>query len=127
MGYVIDYYFVKVEREKNFGRHALFVSFFPQLSAGPIARASGLIPQLKDWNRGTGSDLAEGAYIFIRGLFKKISAADSSRYTLIKFSEPGAVRFTGSCDLGRWPSLADIFRLQRIHCHGTGDCEVFRH
>jgi D-alanyl-lipoteichoic acid acyltransferase DltB (MBOAT superfamily) len=76
MGYVIDCYFGKVEREKNFGRHALFVSFFPQLSAGPIARASGLIPQLRDWNRGTGSDLAEGAYIFIRGLFKKIALAD---------------------------------------------------
>jgi D-alanyl-lipoteichoic acid acyltransferase DltB (MBOAT superfamily) len=76
MGYIIDYYFEKVEREKNFGRHALFVSFFPQLSAGPIARASGLIPQLKDWSRGTGSDLAEGAYIFIRGLFRKIALAD---------------------------------------------------
>lgn len=76
MGYVIDYYFEKVEREKDFGRHALFVSFFPQLSAGPIARASGLIPQLRDWNSGTGSDLAEGGYIFIRGLFKKIALAD---------------------------------------------------
>lgn len=76
MGYVLDFYFGRVPRERNFGRHALFVSFFPQLSAGPIARASGLIPQLKEWNSGGNSDLAEGGYIFIRGLFKKIALAD---------------------------------------------------
>lgn len=76
MGYVLDFYNGRVERERSFGRHALFVSFFPQLSAGPIARASSLIPQLKDWNRGHGSDLAEGGYIFIRGLFRKIALAD---------------------------------------------------
>ncbi|HPJ34307.1 MAG TPA: MBOAT family O-acyltransferase [Spirochaetota bacterium] len=76
MGYVLDYYFGRVEREKNFGRHALFVSFFPQLSAGPIARAKDLIPQLRDWNRGTGEDFAEGIYIFTCGLFKKIALAD---------------------------------------------------
>ncbi|HOP29937.1 MAG TPA: MBOAT family O-acyltransferase [Spirochaetota bacterium] len=76
MGYVIDFYFGKVGRERNFGRHALFVSFFPQLSAGPIARASGLFPQLRSWDRGNSSDLAEGAYIFTRGLFKKAALAD---------------------------------------------------
>ncbi len=76
MGYVLDFYFGRVDRERNFGRHALFVSFFPQISAGPIARASGLIPQLKDWHRGSSSELAQGIYIFTCGLFKKIALAD---------------------------------------------------
>lgn len=76
MGYVLDFYNGRVERERNFGRHALFVSFFPQLSAGPIARASGLLPQFREWNGGSSSDLAEGGFLFIRGFFKKIALAD---------------------------------------------------
>ncbi len=76
MGYVLDFYHGRVERERNFGRHALFVSFFPQLSAGPIARASGLLPQLREWKGGSSSDLTEGGYLFIRGFFKKIALAD---------------------------------------------------
>ena len=47
IGYTIDVYRNKVEAEKNFLRYALFVSFFPQLVAGPIERSSNLLPQLR--------------------------------------------------------------------------------
>ena len=48
LSYVIDIYRGDIESEKNFFFYALFVSFFPQLVAGPIERPSNLIPQLKD-------------------------------------------------------------------------------
>ena len=48
LSYVIDVYRGDVKAERNFFFYALFVSFFPQLVAGPIERPSNLIPQLKD-------------------------------------------------------------------------------
>src|SRR5690606_5392629 len=47
MGYVLDVYRRKMNAEKNFLDYANFVSFFPQLIAGPIERASHLLPQLR--------------------------------------------------------------------------------
>ena len=47
IGYIADVYRNKVEVERNFLRYALFISFFPQLVAGPIERSSNLLPQLK--------------------------------------------------------------------------------
>ena len=47
MGYVIDVYRGKLPAQRNLLRHALFLSFFPQLLSGPIARAPQLLPQLE--------------------------------------------------------------------------------
>ena len=47
MSYTIDVYQRKIKPEKHFGIFALFVTFFPQLVAGPIERASNLLPQFK--------------------------------------------------------------------------------
>lgn len=76
MSYTIDYYRGDVDREKNLIQYAAYVSFFPQLVAGPIERASHLLPQMRAWPLPKGTDAAEGAYLFIRGMFKKIALAD---------------------------------------------------
>ena len=86
-GYLIDVYRGKYKPEKNFLRFALFVSFFPQLVAGPIVLYSEMIPQFKDprrryWNW---DNAAAGAYIFTVGLFKKAVIAD----TLALFVDTG--------------------------------------
>ena len=47
MGYLIDVYKGKIRAERHFGYYALFISFFPQLLAGPIGRADSLLPQYK--------------------------------------------------------------------------------
>ena len=76
IGYTIDCYRGDVERESNFVRHAVFVSFFPILLAGPIARAGNLLPQLRKNLRISSRDIADGLSLFIVGLFKKIALAD---------------------------------------------------
>ncbi len=76
MSYTIDFYRGRVELERNFIRYATFVSLFPQLVAGPIERASHLLPQLQRAPRITRDDVADGLSLFVVGLFKKIALAD---------------------------------------------------
>ena len=76
LSYVIDVYRGEVETEKNFFFYALFVSFFPQLVAGPIERPDNLIPQLKAEHKWSNSDAAAGLKILLLGFFKKICVAD---------------------------------------------------
>ncbi len=76
LSYVIDVYRGSIKAERHFGWYALFVSFFPQLVAGPIERPENLLPQLKEDHRLE----AENAYFGLRkmaiGFFKKIVVAD---------------------------------------------------
>ncbi len=76
MSYTIDFYRGQIEREPSFIRYATFVSLFPQLVAGPIERASNLLPQLHGVPRITREDVADGLSLFVVGLFKKIALAD---------------------------------------------------
>jgi D-alanyl-lipoteichoic acid acyltransferase DltB (MBOAT superfamily) len=77
ISYTIDVYRKKISAEKNFIKFALFVSFFPQLVAGPIERAGHLLPQ---FNKLTGLDykrITDGLKLIIWGFFQKIVIADS--------------------------------------------------
>ena len=76
MSYTIDFYRGRVDREHSFIRYATFVSLFPQLVAGPIERASNLLPQLHGTPRITREDISDGLSLFVVGLFKKIALAD---------------------------------------------------
>ncbi len=76
MSYTIDFYRGNIERETSFIRYATFVSLFPQLVAGPIERASHLLPQLHGTPRVRREDVADGLSLFVVGLFKKIALAD---------------------------------------------------
>ena len=80
LSYVIDVYRGKFKPEKCFGLYALFVSFFPQLVAGPIERPQDLIPQLKAdvsfRNNLKNGDVSAGLKLMALGFFKKIAVAD---------------------------------------------------
>lgn len=76
LSYVIDVYRKTVPAEKNFFFYALFVSFFPQLVAGPIERPDKLMPQLKEAPKTTAEDLKVGLLVMLLGFFKKIAVAD---------------------------------------------------
>jgi D-alanyl-lipoteichoic acid acyltransferase DltB (MBOAT superfamily) len=76
MSYTIDAYYGRIETERSFVRFLTFVSFFPQLVAGPIERASNLLPQLQRTPVITRDDLTEGASLFLIGYFKKVALAD---------------------------------------------------
>ena len=76
LSYVIDVYRGTMKAERHFGYYALYVSYFPQLVAGPIERPENLIPQLRADNSFSASDTAEGLKIMAVGFFKKIAVAD---------------------------------------------------
>lgn len=76
MSYTIDVYRGKIEAEKNFLRFAAYVSCFPQLVAGPIERASHLLPQMRSFQFLTYDNLCSGLRLIIWGLFKKVVIAD---------------------------------------------------
>ncbi len=76
MSYSIDFYRGKVPRERNFIRFATFVSFFPQLMAGPIERASHMLPQFHEFPKIRAQDVTDGLSLFLVGLFKKLALAD---------------------------------------------------
>ncbi len=81
LGYVMDVYRKDITAEYNLFRYALFVSFFPQLVAGPIERSGNLINQLKNadkinlWNY---ERIVKGFMIMMWGFFLKVVIADRS-------------------------------------------------
>ncbi len=77
MGYVIDVYRGETAAVRDFVLFALFVSFFPQLVAGPIERSQRLVPQLAEGRQATGVQFAEGAHLVLLGLYKKVFVADN--------------------------------------------------
>ncbi len=77
LSYVIDVHRGKIAAEKDFARLALYISFFPQLVAGPIVRASDFLPQLYEPSRRiTAENFCTGIQIMAMGFFKKIVLAD---------------------------------------------------
>lgn len=77
VGYVIDVYKESVEVEKNILRYLLFISFFPQLVAGPIERTKNIMPQLKTPHNIDAYRMCEGMLYIVIGLWQKIVIADN--------------------------------------------------
>ncbi len=77
LSYTIDIYHRRLEPEPRFLNFALFVAFFPQLVAGPIERASRLLPQIRMPRRITMEQLADAAWLMLWGYFLKIFVADN--------------------------------------------------
>lgn len=79
LGYIVDVYRGDVQAERNLFRYALFVSFFPQLVAGPIERSGNLLEQIRripnrkaaDWNQ-----VINGLLVMLYGFFMKMVIAD---------------------------------------------------
>jgi len=77
MSYVIDVYRGRLKAEAHPLHYSLFVSFFPQLVAGPIERATHLLPQVKRPTEIAWSNIASGFWLISAGLFKKVVLADN--------------------------------------------------
>jgi len=127
LGYSIDVYYGRVRAERNFITYALFVTFFPQLVAGPIERTWNLLPQFKV-NHGFDYDrVTSGLRLAAWGMFKKVVIADRlAIYVNGVFGNPFNVsrRVFGIGGLFLcFPDLLRFFRLFR-YCHrlcaGTG-------
>jgi len=79
IGYCIDVYRGEIKAERNIARYALFVSFFPQLVAGPIERSKNLLSQIKEMGERrlwTYDGIVSGFGMMLWGLFMKMMIAD---------------------------------------------------
>lgn len=95
LSYVIDIYTNKIQPEKNFINYAVFVSFFPLLVAGPIERATHLLPQIQKERHFDYLKSVDGLRQILWGLFKKLVIANHCAYYVeIIFSDSGV--YSGS-------------------------------
>lgn len=119
MGYVVDVYRNELKAERNFGFFTLFVTFFPQLVAGPIERAGNLIAQLKDLrNKIDANAVATGFSMMCLGFFKKLVIADRlSMYVDKVYIYPEG--FEGIQVL-----LATLFFSIQIYCDFSGYTDI---
>ena len=76
LGYMIDVYRNEIYAEKNFLKYALFVSFFPQLVAGPIERSKNLLKQLAVPGKFSYSSVRSGLLLMLWGYFLKVVISD---------------------------------------------------
>jgi alginate O-acetyltransferase complex protein AlgI len=91
LSYTIDFYYGKVDRERNLLRFATFVCFFPQLMAGPIERARHLLPQFNRFPPIRLQNFTDGASLFLVGLFKKLALANYFAFYVERvYDNPGA-------------------------------------
>jgi len=77
MSYTIDLYYKRIEPAKNLLDFSLYVTFFPQLVAGPIVRSDELAPQFYEPKRATQKQFLLGCLLLTIGLFQKTVFADS--------------------------------------------------
>ncbi|MBE6887277.1 MAG: MBOAT family protein [Ruminococcaceae bacterium] len=119
LGYAIDVYRGDVEREKSFITYALFVSFFPQLVAGPIERSKNLLPQFKQYSKFDYARVREGLVLMAWGFFKKMVIADGvASFVTLVYNTPsnyGGLQlviatilfaFQVYCDFGGYSDIA---------------------
>lgn len=91
LSYTIDLYRDKIKPEPKLINFAAYVSFFPQLVAGPIVRASALLPQLAIPHTWDDERAAKGIEWIIWGLFLKLCLADNAaQFVDIRYGEPSS-------------------------------------
>lgn len=118
LSYVLDIYNDKIKPEKNFIDYSVFVSFFPLLVAGPIERATHLLPQIQKERTFDYSNAIDGLRQILWGLFKKMVIADNcAEYANMIFNSPehlkGSTLFTGA-----------LFFTFQIYCDFSGYSDI---
>ena len=119
VGYTIDVYRDKISAEKNILRYALFVSFFPQLVAGPIERSTNLLSQLRNVDKlklWDAKRIQSGALVMLYGYFMKMILADRIATFVDTVYDPvGFVEYSGFVVL-----IAAVLFSVQIYCDFAG-------
>lgn len=118
LGYLIDVYQGRLQPERHLGRFALFAAFFPQLLAGPIGRATNMLPQFYKKNDFDEARVSSGLRLMLWGMFKKVVIADRlALYVNVVYDNPS--EWTG------WPILlATLFFAFQIYCDFSGYSDI---
>jgi alginate O-acetyltransferase complex protein AlgI len=118
LSYTIDLYRGQREPEYHFGRFALFVSFFPQLVAGPIERSVNLLPQFRERFKFDYELVKSGILLMTWGFFKKVVIADRlAEYVNLVYNN--ASDYTGIQQM-----LATLFFSFQIYCDFSGYSDI---
>ena len=122
LSYVIDVYRGTIPAERHFGYYALYVSFFPQLVAGPIERPENLIPQLKTRNEFNVNDATVGLKFMLVGFFKKIVVADQ----ISKYVDAVYNNATSGAEVvnGFTVAIATLLCAVQIYCDFSGYTDI---
>ena len=114
LSYTVDVYRGDIYAEKNFFRYALFVSFFPQLVAGPIERSKNLLKQLATPSKLEFINVREGVLLMLWGYFLKVVVADRiAIYVDTVYGNPAAYP-------GMYLLIAAILFSIQIYCDFYG-------
>jgi alginate O-acetyltransferase complex protein AlgI len=120
LSYVIDVYRGHLAPVRDFSVYVLYVLYFPQLVAGPIARASNLLPQLVRKREVTWEHVREGLLLMLVGFFKKIGIADAVAPLVdARFLDPSA------CSGADLLLALYLFSIQ-IYCDFSGYTDIAR-
>lgn len=120
LSYIIDVYKGNVPVEHHFGYYATFISFFPQLVAGPIERARSLLPQIKANHKFAYNQASYGIKLMAWGFFKKIVIADTLvQFVSLVYDSPQS--FHGFALV-----LATFFFTIQIYCDFSGYSDIAR-
>ena len=114
LGYTVDVYRGEIRAERNFFRYALFVSFFPQLVAGPIERSKNLLNQLRTPQKFDYRRMCDGLLLMIWGYFLKLVIADR-----ISIFVDNVYVNVGIYD-GKYLLLASVLFAFQIYCDFAG-------
>lgn len=118
VSYVIDVYKGRCDAEKNLGVYAAFISFFPQLVAGPIERTENLLPQIKHGKEFSYENATYGLKLMAWGFFKKIVIADHLSVIVDKvYNEP--LSYTGFS-----LAAATVLFAFQIYCDFSGYSDI---
>ncbi|MEO7982898.1 MAG: MBOAT family protein [Bacteroidota bacterium] len=118
LSYVLDVYKGKTKAERNFIDYAVFVSFFPLLVAGPIERATHLLPQIKKKREFGYTRTVDGLRQILWGLFKKVVIADNcADYANLIFNNPGGYH-------GSTLVIGAVFFAFQIYCDFSGYSDI---
>ncbi|MDZ4796641.1 MAG: MBOAT family protein [Bryobacteraceae bacterium] len=120
LSYTIDVYRGVMQPEKHLGIFAAFVSFFPQLVAGPIERAHSLLPQFHEEHHFSRVFLWEGLQLMLWGFVKKVAIADRlSLYVNPVYNDPGSHSPLAIL-------VATYFFAFQIYCDFSGYSDIAR-
>jgi D-alanyl-lipoteichoic acid acyltransferase DltB (MBOAT superfamily) len=120
VGYTLDVYNRRIEAEKDFITYAQYVSFFPQLVAGPIERGGHMLPQFRRTHVFRYENLVSGSWLIGYGLFKKMCIADAiSPFVAGVYANPSAYS-------GGYQILAALMFAVQIYCDFSGYSDIAR-
>ncbi len=120
MGYIIDLVRGKYPPERNFLKFALFVSFFPQVTQGPIGRFDALTPSLYKGNSFDALNIKEGTKLMVWGFIKKMVVADRASVVASAVIDNYS-NYSGSVIL-----FGVIFYCIQLYCDFSGGIDIAR-